>query len=334
MKLFTGEDQFFSQILDKRFKSRFLAAQFLLLELRTNFEEDQFPSLRYDAFKTISEDHKKSLPQEAFKDCQKYIRFLADSLTNQIGGISTRDWISIYLLISYIHKKQEDLASLKTNFQQFIAEFINTLNMFSIYEETAPPGMDPYVFIKYKEYKQYGRQATSPDSISTRFNFILNEYINSVKFVKFKDVPKPVRKPGEPNPSEVLSAVENALRKFIERELRTVEQEWWKRRVPGDVKTEAEARMDMKDSPFPWYQKSNPQPLDYVDFTHYAKIILKGDNWQDVFGAKCKDKEIMSSKLRELDFLRKMIAHNRPLSTSDKDRLRIIVEDLMAIIKV
>lgn len=52
---------------------------------------------------------------------------------------------------------------------------------------------------------------------------------------------------------------------------------------------------------WPWHTQENLSEIHYIDFADYAKIILKADNWNQVFQQYFKEKEIISAKFRELE---------------------------------
>jgi len=178
---------FFEKVRNYRFRARFLAAQLLLLELETNFDKKLFPNMSYMDFKRANEKHKKEIPKKKLKMYNTYINFLGTFLYNEIRAISYRDWISLYLLTSYLHKKQANKEGLGIYFRKFALEFLKNLTSFTIYDASPPSGMDPKLFKKYMEYKQFGRKATLPDSIEKRFKTILSEYKRIFPTIKYKD---------------------------------------------------------------------------------------------------------------------------------------------------
>jgi len=56
-----------------------------------------------------------------------------------------------------------------------------------------------------------------------------------------------------------------------------------------------------------------PPLIFYVDFSDYSKIILRRDDWDQVFAPIFKEKEVISAKLRELEPVRNALAHFRKL---------------------
>ena len=149
---------------------------------------------------------------------------------------------------------------------------------------------------------------------------------------QFREEPKTGRR-ATVDPYLVLKQFENNLRAFIEHHLGKVDKNWWTSRVPSDVSGNADQRMKDDNRTFPWYNKADAKPINYINFADYAKIINRKDNWRTVFKHIFHDNEVISSKLKELDTLRNGIAHNRELTAGQKERLRILVEDVNAFIK-
>lgn len=129
----------------------------------------------------------------------------------------------------------------------------------------------------------------------------------------------------------ILNTLENKLRLLIATELDKITKEWWKQRIPDDVRNNAEDRKARNDNPWPWHANDDPL-ISYLDFNDYVKVITKRDNWRDVFQKVFVDSELTSAKLRELDPIRKKIAHNRDLSEIDNARLELHANDLLTAI--
>ena len=74
--------------------------------------------------------------------------------------------------------------------------------------------------------------------------------------------------------------------------------------------------------------------VEYCDFTDLKKILEKGRNhelFSDIFSFE--EMKTVYSKLGELDPIRKKIAHSRPLTRKEFERLRLYVSDILASIK-
>lgn len=124
-------------------------------------------------------------------------------------------------------------------------------------------------------------------------------------------------------PYIVLKDLELELRGFIEKSLGEVTDNWWKERIPSDVQINAKQRLEKSDSPWPWVTSQDSSLISYVDFPDYLKIILRRDNWSEIFQKVFKDQDGISSKLRELALIRNKIAHMRSISNSEKIALNL-----------
>ena len=320
--------QFFSRINNYRFRGRFLCAQFLLLELESDFDRTIFPNMRYLDFKDVNIKYKNKLPQDKYQNFINVTKFLGNYLHNQLESTQMRDLISVYLLASYLQKKLKDTSNLGANIQKFVSEFTNTLNKFSIYDVTPPSGMNADIFTKYREYKEYGRKATSSDSIEKRFELILSEYRSMFPNEQFKE--GDTSKKSDINPYEILKELENKLRSCIQNELSVIDKNWWQNRIPSDVRIEAERRQKDDERIWPWMDQKNLPPIHYVNFTEYSKIIRKRDNWRQVFKKLFVDEELIGSKLKELEPIRNDVGHSRDLTRNQKERLRMLSTDILS----
>jgi len=187
IKAFFKNKIFFEKLKNYRFRARFLAAQFLILELVTDFEKKIFPNMLYIDFKEINEKYKKEMPARKITRYNNYVNFLGTFLQHEIQAISYRDWIALYLLASYLNKKQAKRSGIGVHFREFALKFMKNLTSFSIYDTLPPRGMNQKLFRKYMTYKEFGRKANQSDSIEKRFNIILSEYKRIFPQIRYKD---------------------------------------------------------------------------------------------------------------------------------------------------
>ena len=136
------------------------------------------------------------------------------------------------------------------------------------------------------------------------------------------------------DPYATMQGLEIDLRSFINSKLESVSSNWWKERIPSDVQQRAEERRMKNEKLYPWQKPSESQLIHYVDFADYVKIIIRKDNWEQVFSKVFKDKEMVSAKLRELEPLRNAIAHFRRLEPQQADKLRVYASDLSGYLEV
>lgn len=137
-----------------------------------------------------------------------------------------------------------------------------------------------------------------------------------------------VRAAKESKPYEIMQALESNLRSFISSKLESISSNWWKERIPNDVQRRAEDRKMKNEKLYPWQKPGETHLIHFVDFADYVKIIIRNDNWGQIFSKFFKDKEIISAKLRELEPIRNAIAHFRQLEPQQVDKLRLYATDL------
>jgi len=115
-----------------------------------------------------------------------------------------------------------------------------------------------------------------------------------------------------------LYNIETILRELIIDLLKTVAgPRWYKKRLPGDILEKYRKGIEYEKN-IKWTQLVPHHPIYYIDFADLKKIIERGDNWENVF----KDifsphKQILSSTLFELEFIRNKVAHNRKATHKD-----------------
>lgn len=130
---------------------------------------------------------------------------------------------------------------------------------------------------------------------------------------------------------DVLKQLEENLRKIIKEKLSNISSNWWKERIPQDVRENAEQRKAKNESPWSWLKQG--ELIDYVDFTDYAKIITKRDNWNEIFAKIFHNKETLEAKLKELEPIRNSIMHSRNLTSKQNKRLHLYSDDIIGMIK-
>jgi len=113
---------------------------------------------------------------------------------------------------------------------------------------------------------------------------------------------------------KIIYLFESRIRRFID-EIMTKRygSNWAKHRVPGDMKNDwEEKRIKALDSGEP------ERPLIcYADFTHYETVIVRKDNWEEVFKAVFRNKESVTESLRRLYPMRIPTMHTRIIISDD-----------------
>ncbi len=177
--------QLFSMLgVEKRFRWRLLAAEFLLLELESDFKNKIFPDLGLDNFEIILKKYEKDISSKKITFVKGNIEMMSQSLNVMLSALQPRELISFYLLISFLRKDKADNTTLVNEFANFAEEFLKNLNSFSVYDSIPPNGMNFGLFKKYRIYKEEARKATTPDSFKTRLEFLLDEFKRIKPYVK------------------------------------------------------------------------------------------------------------------------------------------------------
>ena len=118
-----------------------------------------------------------------------------------------------------------------------------------------------------------------------------------------------------------LKNLEEDLRNCVTVELGKLDKEWWINRIPETVRVFCEQRKQTRETPYPWSEPVDYAPIYYADFTDYLRIISQKDNNRDCFASIFGDIATLSMKLRELEPIRKDIAHSRSLS---EDQVKVL----------
>lgn len=112
-----------------------------------------------------------------------------------------------------------------------------------------------------------------------------------------------------------LFRLESELRKFIDEKMSDhYGPNWQKQRLPGDIyKSCTEKKRDFEGHGAP------ERPLmAYLDFTDYLKIIVRKDNWREVFARFFQRPENVSESLQRIHLIRLDTMHARTISQDDE----------------
>jgi hypothetical protein len=130
---------------------------------------------------------------------------------------------------------------------------------------------------------------------------------------------------------KALEQLEKTLRVFIRVSLEKVTANWWKERIPEDVRLRAEENLARKTSPF---LLSAPRTeLDCLDFMDYPKILTRADNWRDTFKEVFQSEESVRTHFREKNQIRVKIAHPSELTPDERQEFKSFVEKMLLAIR-
>ncbi len=119
--------------------------------------------------------------------------------------------------------------------------------------------------------------------------------------------------------ADLLTILETELRVFIAEKLQSLSPNWWKQRIPNDIRLRAEKRKTDREEPYPGMERKDRPLYDYLDFSDLATIITMKNNWEEVFKFTFMRPEIVQVKLGEISPVRNDIAHHRDIPMNDKE---------------
>lgn len=116
--------------------------------------------------------------------------------------------------------------------------------------------------------------------------------------------------------SKLVNVFEIKLRSFIHDVMtQRCGVNWEKSRAPDNgkmcAKWEGKRQIAVKNG------ESALDLIHYADFTDYAKLIIRRDNWREIFSAVFKDEEDVKISFKRLEPLRVIPMHSRPVTKGD-----------------
>jgi len=181
-------EPFFENQSDWRFKARFLAGSLLALELKADFENDDFPTLKYVNFKDLRDEYKtKKIPKDALKRYNKNLQFMGKYLYGMLGRLSPQEIIPPYLLLSYFTQSKINEEYQGIVFKSFMLDFHYDVKRLKMVNPRKPKGMDSSVYERLYKYKVFTRKGITSESFSQRFKIIKEEYERRIGTIRLKD---------------------------------------------------------------------------------------------------------------------------------------------------
>ena len=112
-----------------------------------------------------------------------------------------------------------------------------------------------------------------------------------------------------------LLRFESHVRAFIDQRMtETVGENWIKHRVPGEIRKQwNDKQAKARD------EGESEQPLiAYADFTDYMTIIVRNDNWDEVFAPVFRRKSLVQESFQRLYPIRVCTMHSRIITHDDE----------------
>lgn len=118
----------------------------------------------------------------------------------------------------------------------------------------------------------------------------------------------------DPSHNRLFSYVEQRVRQFIQTTmLEQIGVKWIKQRVPEALRLRWEDRQkEEQSSGRPVYDA-----IHYADFMDLSVVILRRDNWRDMFQNTFRNADDLRISFQRLHPIRRALSHSRPLSRSD-----------------
>jgi hypothetical protein len=119
----------------------------------------------------------------------------------------------------------------------------------------------------------------------------------------------------------VIYGFERGLRALVDRLMdRSFGSNWIRQRIPADV---SERWKERRANAVANGEDERPL-LEYADFTDYAEIVNRRDNWSQIFQAVFRNKEDVLVSLRRLNAVRIPVMHSRQIT--EIELLRTLLE--------
>ncbi len=108
---------------------------------------------------------------------------------------------------------------------------------------------------------------------------------------------------------------ERKLRKFIDQKMTSVfGKDWAKQRLPEGILDQWKKNKATREK----HSNSDDPLIDFSDFTHYLVIIVRNDNWKEVFESYFQRKETVQESFFRLYPVRNCVMHSRPINQDDE----------------
>jgi uncharacterized repeat protein (TIGR03833 family) len=130
-----------------------------------------------------------------------------------------------------------------------------------------------------------------------------------------------------------IGILERQFRKMITYAFKDIPN-WWKTRIPGDVKLKAVERKKEYENSGALRELPEYELIEFVDFPEYRKIIIEGKNWDEAFSKILpkNKKDVFIIKMEELEAIRNHLYHNRKINDIDAKRFEVYYNDIMTFI--
>lgn len=228
-------------------------------------------------------------------------------------------------------QQKQILSNQENSFYSLLTQIKEFLRNVSVEKDNLSPRGNSGLFLKkFASIENYSKLETK-----IRKTIAILTQIGEENLIYNSEIPQYLEKEKSKKQEDnyqILKKLEQTFREFIQSKLTTISKNWWNERVSEDVRINAEQRKKKNESPWNWVVGGSPL-IDYIDFTDYAKIITRRDNWNDAFRDVFHNREELLSKLKELEPIRNAIMHSRNLNSKQIQRLQLYSDDLSSAMK-
>jgi hypothetical protein len=120
----------------------------------------------------------------------------------------------------------------------------------------------------------------------------------------------------------VVRKLDRRFRQLIRGRLSSIAPDWWATRISPSIRRRAEAGRNAGGDP-------QADPLLYLTFGDYGKVMLDHGNWVDAFQTVLGERGLFETKFRMITALRNGVAHSRPLSSAQRLNFRTLAIEIL-----
>jgi hypothetical protein len=170
------------KIDELRFAHRYLAAQIVILELKSDFDHGPFPEFadpRFAELKKMYIEYKpKNVPRKVRKEVYGTLNFLYATLQQDARVIRKKsDLLMVYFVTSYLRKKY---VVKPKSFKKFITDFFAQIAQIKM-QEGQPPKND------FERYAALRRKGLTSETLVARFKIMLGLFLSHSPKMRLKD---------------------------------------------------------------------------------------------------------------------------------------------------
>lgn len=251
-----------------------------------------------------------------------------DTVASELVGYAAGRWFGQRRAgrkLGRMYSVQNRRAQKQAFLDQHRLEALNLLGELGMLVQEGNGGIPPRIAASLRATVVSARSVKGPAPI-------LRKVIQATSRIEAIEPPRPKALPAGPGVDYTrLKSLEQALRNLIQDRLRKLTAQWWETRVPLEVRANAEKRLRARDRKWPWHNDGSTSPIDFLDFSDYAKIIADPANWNDTFRDVFREAKVIEVKLLELEPIRNAVAHSRDLTQQHREKLRLYSGELLTL---